>query len=174
MKSHILLLFLVIMFTFACSNEENGEFTGAEVTIPMIAGEVQGNTTSGMLTIKERSDGSAQIEIIIQHVLRNSVHPIHLHYGSLDDDGNVATLLTELREENGIGKSVTILSNLENGERVSYQDLLLMDASIKIHFEPSGPLENELIASTNIGLNQAENAAYINGSKSITECNDEF
>ena len=140
----------------------------------MIAGEVQGNTTSGIITIKERKDGAAQIEIIVQNVLPNAIHPIHLHYGSLDDNGNIATLLTELREENGSGKSITILNVLENGESINYQELLLMDGSIKIHFESSGPLENELIASTNIGINQSENRAYIDGSKSIANCNNSY
>jgi len=140
----------------------------------MIAGEVQGNSTAGILTIKERTDGKAQIEIIVQNVLPNSIHPIHLHYGSLDDDGNVATLLSELREVNGTGKSVTILSMLENGEVITYKNFVNMDGSIKIHFEASGPLENALIASTNIGINQAENVAYLEGSKAITECNDSY
>ena len=168
------LTFLLFIALLGCQNEVTNEFTTNEISIPMIAGEVDGNSTSGILTIKERTDGKGQIEIIIQNVLPNAVHPIHLHYGSLDDDGNVATLLNDLREENGIGKSVTILSALENGQTPSYQDLVNMDGSIKIHFEASGPLEDALIASINIGINQAENAAYIEGSKKITTCNGEF
>lgn len=168
-------IFLLLLVTiYACSQEGVNEFTGNEISIPMIAGEVQGNSTSGILTIKERTDGKAQIEIVVQNVLPNSVHPIHLHYGSLDDNGNVATLLTELTEVKGTGKSVSILSTLENGNEISYQDLVNMDGSIKIHFEASGPLEDALIASTNIGVNQVENAAYLDGTKSISECNSEY
>lgn len=174
MKVAKTLIFLSILTFIGCTNDASNEFTGNEVTIPMIAGEVQGNTTSGILTIKERTSGDAQIEIIVQNVLQNATHPIHLHYGSLDDNGNVATMLSELIEENGVGKSITILSTLENGESISYQDLILFDGSIKIHFEASGPLENALIGSTNIGLNQSENGAYIDGSKAITECNGKY
>ena len=174
MKVAKTLIFLSIFTLIGCGNDASNEFTGNEVIIPMIAGEVQGNTTSGILTIKERTSGEAQIEIIVQNVLQNASHPIHLHYGSLDDNGNVATMLSELIEENGVGRSITILSTLENGENISYQDLILFDGSIKIHFEASGPLENALIGSTNIGLNQSENGAYIEGSKIITECNGKY
>jgi len=174
MKITKLLIVLTALVVFGCSDEDTNEFTGNEMTIPMIAGEVQGNQTSGILTIKERIDGSAQIEIIVQNVLNNSRHPIHLHYGSLDDDGNIATLLEELVETNGVGKSVTILSILENGNPTNYQDLINMNGSIKIHFEASGPLENALIASSNIGSNQLSNEAYIDGSKSISVCNNNY
>ena len=169
----IALVFAVVLIS-GCNNEISTDFTGNEITIPMIAGEVQGNTTSGIITIKERTDGLAQIEIIVENVLPNASHPIHLHYGSLDDNGNIATLLSELQEINGIGKIVSILTNLENGEQLTYSDFILMDGSIKIHFEASGPLEDALIASTNIGINQPENKAYIEGNKSITECNSAY
>jgi hypothetical protein len=35
-------------------------------------------------------------------------------------------------------------------------------------------MENEILASTNIGLNTADNEAYFNGLKSITNCNTNF
>ena len=173
-KVTTLFIFFLGIVLLGCQNEATSEFTSNEISIPMIGGQVNGNSTSGILTIKERIAGTAQIEIIVQHVLPNAVHPIHLHYGSLEDDGNVATLLNELREVNGTGRSVTLLTTLENGQAITYQDLVNMDGSIKIHFEASGPLENALIASTNIGINQTENGAYLEGSKSITECNDRY
>lgn len=169
-----LLLSFSLVFIWSCEDDIASEFTGSEMNIPMISGEVQGNVTNGMLTIRERTDGLAQIEIIVENVISNAQHPVHLHYGSLNDNGNIATLLNNLVESNTIGRSVTVLQELANGEQMLYSDLLVWNGSIKIHFEASGPLENELIVSTNIGLNQSGNAAYIRGEKEITQCNSQF
>ena len=164
----------LLIFLWSCEDNTVNEFTGSEMSIPMISGDVQGNVTNGILTIRERTDGLAQIEIIVENIISNAQHPVHLHYGSLDDDGNIATLLNDLTESNTIGRSVTILQELANGEQLLYSDFLVWNGSIKVHFEASGPLENELIVSTNIGLNQSKNATFIQGDKEITLCNSRF
>lgn len=174
MKRTLLASISCLFLFFSCSIEEEGLFTGKEVSIVMISGNVQNNVTNGLLTIKERSDGKAQIEIAIENLISNAIHPVHLHYGALDDGGNVATMLNNVIEENGKGKSVTILGELSNGEQLSYLDLMDWNGSIKVHFEASGPLEKALIASSNIGLNQAQNAAYMQGDKEITLCEGQF
>lgn len=140
----------------------------------MIPGTVQGNTTNGIMTIRERIDGAAQIEIIVDNVIKNAAHPIHLHYGSLEDNGNVATILNELTESNGVGRSVTVLSEISDGRILSYSDIMVWNGSIKVHFESTGPLEKALIVSSNVGLNQSENSAYMIGEKEITICNSQY
>ncbi|MFT6213951.1 MAG: hypothetical protein ACJAS3_000340 [Roseivirga sp.] len=37
-----------------------------------------------------------------------------------------------------------------------------------------GPMENKILASSNIGMNTPDNQAYLNGVKSITLCNSDF
>ncbi|MGW8123080.1 hypothetical protein ACV07N_10525 [Roseivirga echinicomitans] len=164
------------LFMWSCSDAGNEitEFTDTEMQMALIPGTVEGNTTTGTIKIRERKDGTAQIEITLNNVISGAEHPVHLHFGGLGADGDVATFLTTLREENGIGKSVTILEALDNNTRVSYNDLLRFDGSIKIHFEASGPLENEILGATNIGLNIDQNQAYLEGVKSITVCNSNF
>ena len=168
-------LFLGIA-TFSCDNSEgsDSEFTGQEVSFDLIPGTVQGNTTSGQMVVRERSNGQVQVEITLNNVLNNASHPVHLHFGSLDDDGDVALLLNRLLEENGTGRSVTVLSNLDDNTSITYASFLNFDGSIKIHFEDSGPLENAILGSTNIGINAPENQAYLDGLKSITVCNSDF
>lgn len=178
MKNYLVLLLLSVFALFSCT--ENAEtdqaipFTGNEIRLVMIPGTVLGNTTSGQMVIKERTDGRAQIEITMENILKNGSHPIHLHFGSLADDDNVATLLNELKETNGVGRSSTILGPLEDGTQLTYTDLINFDGSIKIHFEASGPLEDEILGAINIGINESENMAYFSGEKSITQCNSEY
>jgi len=171
------LLFLSVLsvFLIGCSNDSSvAEFTGNEMEFQMIPGSVNGTETTGTLLIREKSDGQAQIEISLNGVLRNANHPVHFHFGSLEDNGNVATLLNPLEEVNGVGRSITVMNELENGQKITYADLVSFNGSIKIHWEASGPLKDEILGSTNIGSNSAENEAYLNGSKSITICNSDY
>lgn len=165
------LLALTLGF-YGCQSEgDSSDFTGNEVSMQLIPGTVEGNTTTGSLTIRELTNGKAQLEITLNNVLDGAEHPVHLHLGSLDDNGDVATFLTTLQEVNGVGKSITILDKLDNDQELSYANLLAFDGSIKIHFESSGPMENEILGAVNIGLNGSENEAYLLGEKSITSCN---
>lgn len=169
-----LLAILAISITACGDDDSSSEFTGNEVQLEMIPGTVQGNTTTGTILIRERSNGQAQIEISLNNVLNNADHPVHLHVGSLDDDGDVVLLLERLTEENGIGRSVTVLNTLADNTTLNYASFLNFDGSIKIHFEDSGPLENEILGAINIGINTSGNEAYLSGLKSITICNSDF
>lgn len=174
MKKTLFVLLILIVATACNDNNENTDFTGNQLEIQMIPGTIDGNTTTGTLLIKERTDGKAQIEVTLNNVIQNAEHPVHLHFGSLDDNGTVATFLTTLKEESGIGRSISILDRLDDNTELTFNQLIQFNGSIKIHFEASGPMENEILASTNIGLNAPDNAAYLNGSKSITVCNNDF
>lgn len=171
----VIFIILLCVGISACDKDSaDSEFTGNEVSLDMIPGTVQGNTTSGTLVIKEKSNGQAQVEITLNNVLSNADHPVHLHVGSLDDNGDVVLLLDRLQEENGIGKSVTVLNALDDNTVLNYSTFLNFNGSIKIHFEDSGPLENEILGAINIGINTSGNQAYLDGVKSITICNSDF
>lgn len=174
--STYLAMFALVLIIGACDEGNSGdsEFTGNEIRMELIPGTVSGNTTSGSLLIRERTDGNAQLDITLNNVLSGAEHPVHLHFGSLEDNGEVATFLTTIREVDGVGKSSTILTSLDNDTQVNYSNMLTFNGSIKIHFEASGPLEDEILGSTNIGMNMGGNEAYLNGTKSITTCNSNF
>ncbi|MFY0592267.1 hypothetical protein [Roseivirga sp.] len=171
-----LFVVLISISLVACGDDApaDAEFTGNEVRLEMIPGTVQGNTTTGTLVIKEKSNGQAQLEITLDNTLSNADHPVHLHFGSLEDDGEVALLLGRLIENNGIGTSTTVLNELDDNSDITYSSFLNFNGSIKIHFEDSGPLENEILGAVNIGINSSQNQAYLDGIKSITMCNSEF
>lgn len=175
MKKFVFLL-LIPFFLISCSdnNSVDADLTGQAVNFELIPGNVQGNQTTGTLIISERNDGSAQIDIELQNIIKNANHPVHLHFGSLNDDESIATILNPVIEENGVGKSSTILTALEDGTPLQYDQLMSFDGSIRIHFEASGPLEDEVMGSTNIGVNAVENDAYLEGIRSITNCNSNF
>lgn len=171
-----LLIFALLSFVACDSGDDVAEelFTGNELNLTLIPAQVQGLSTSGSLVIRERTDGRAQLEITLDGVVRGAVHPVHLHFGDLTENGLVATFLTEIREENGVGKSSTLLTQLDDGTQITYSNLLNFDGSIKIHFESTGVLKDEVLGSVNIGINTAGNAAFMNGTAQIASCNSDF
>ena len=165
---------MLLLFGACGGNDGDSEFTQNRFEIELIPGTVDGNTTTGTLLMRERNDGSAQLDITLNNVISGAQHPVHLHFGSLNDDGEVAAMLTTVREEAGVGHSSTVLTELADGRNVDYSDLVIFNGSIKIHFEASGPLETAILGSTNIGINVGGNEAYLDGSKSITSCNSNY
>ena len=172
-KVFSLLIFSISVL--ACSIENGDpEYTGNSMFYNLIPGSANGLETNGTLIIRERADGTAQFEILMTGVLNNANHPVHLHYGSLEDNGNIAAMLNPVLAIDGIGKSLSFVVELENGEEVDYNDMVTFDGSLKVHFEASGPLKDQLLGSINIGSNSSENQAYLDGDKSITICNSEY
>lgn len=174
LKSFLVVFLCIGLASCGDDSTTDAEFTGKEVLMNLIPGTVEGNTTTGQLVIKEKSNGQAQIEITLNNTLANADHPVHLHFGSLDDNGDVALFLGRLTEQNGVGISTTILDALDDNTEINYANFLNFDGSIKIHFEDSGLLENEVLGAVNIGINAPENQAYLDGAKSITICNSDL
>ncbi len=170
--------FLIIAFAVITGcNSSEGEvniYTGNEVSYELIPGDFQGNETSGILKIKERTDGKGEIEIMLNGVINGAVHPAHLHFGDLNANGLVATHLNPVEETDGVGKSNTLIEQLVNGDDLDYNALLLFDGSVKIHFEATGDLKDVILGATNIGINGSANEAFLLGIQSITTCNSDF
>ncbi len=174
MKKLIILPILLFLISACTSDGEVAEFTGNEISMALIPGNVLGNQTSGTLRVRELTGGAAKIEVSLNGVIQNANHPVHLHYGSLADDGNIATILNPVVDIEGKGESSTVLSVLENGETLSYSQFLTFNGSLKVHFESTGALKDEILGSINIGINESQNQAYLDGTKSITICNSDF
>lgn len=155
-----------LLLLMAC--EENGEtpdlFTGNEVVYTLEAGSTY--TINGTLTIKEKKDGSSFILAELTGTEGSIQHPVHLHLGDLSTpDAEVAALLSPVI--GSVGKSETTLSAFANEASVSYQQLIQLNACIKIHLAESGPGRDVILAGTNIGT--AVRAAS-NGRIGIAAC----
>ena len=151
-------IILALSFATACKpSDEVNLYTGNEVDFELLPGDFDGNTTSGNLMIKERTDGNAEIEITLNGIIQGASHPAHLHFGSLEANGLMASLLNPVEETNGIGKSSTLLTALDNGTIINYASLLVFDGSVKIHFEQTGALKHVILGATNIGINSSAN-----------------
>jgi hypothetical protein len=135
---------------FGCQESEQpaSEFTGNEVTYTLQAGSVY--AISGVATIKERLDGSAQVVINLTGTEGTAQLPVHLHLGDISEaDVDVAALLNPVYAANG--KSETVITQLADETPVTYADLMAMSACIKIHLGETGPDRDIILAAGNIG-----------------------
>ncbi|WKN41782.1 hypothetical protein [Tunicatimonas pelagia] len=158
----------------ACNNEgeESSVYTGRETQYNLLEGSYLETTTSGSITVRERTDKSVEIQLLMEGTLNGAIHPVHLHYGSLQDDGLVAEFLSNLEDAgNNRSQSLTHLTQLADGTTITYDQLIDMDGSIKVHFEEEGALKDVLLGATNIGTNYS--MADVGSVKDITLCNSQ-
>ena len=107
--------------------------------------------TNGNVKVTDVGEGGIQITIQLKPFLPGA-YPAHLHFGDINETGELAVRLADL--DGTTGKSVTILKDqvMTNGELLTYQKFLEMNASIRVH--TNDPLnKNAVVAYGNVGKN---------------------
>jgi hypothetical protein len=150
MKNWILSGFICAAI-FSCQQTENiteSEFTGNETVYALEQGSSY--NVRGTATFKERVDGSASISVVLSGTEEGLQHPVHLHLGDISRPAaDVAALLNPVDGKAGV--SETHLTKLADESSISYQQLIEMNACIKIHLASSGPDRDIILAGGNIG-----------------------
>ena len=148
MKIWIGILLVVVMLASCQESETVSDFTGNEVTYALQ--QASEFAVSGKVVIKEKKDGGALLLIELDGTDGNILLPAHLHLGDIaTPDADIAALLNPVAGQSG--KSETNLSILADETRITYQELLKLEASIKIHLSDTGPERDIILAGGNIG-----------------------
>lgn len=155
---------------WACQEREAAQpsdFTGNESAYALMAGSDY--PVSGTVTFKEKKDGTTQISIALTGTDGNIQMPVHLHLGNTATDAAaVAAFLTPVTSKNGV--SETLLTRLGDETPITYEQLITMNACIKIHLGEAGPDKDIIIAAGDIGK-AAESAS--SGRIGISVCKSE-
>jgi hypothetical protein len=150
------LLFLVGLGVILISCQENvstNEFTGNEVTYDLQS--TSQYDISGVVTLKEKINGSTQVLVKLTGTSGESKLPVHLHLGDISTPGaDVAALLSPVNAKTGI--SETVLKQLADESEISYSDLIKLNACVKIHLSDVGPERDIILAGGNIGASMAK------------------
>lgn len=156
MKS-VLGIVLSGMIWLSCQENENtSEFTGNETTYSLQSASQY--NVSGIVTIKERRDGTSTVLVNLQGTSGDSKLPVHLHLGDIASPGaDVAALLSPVSAKTGI--SETTFSQLADESAILYADLIKLEACIKVHLSDVGPERDIILAGGNIGQSVAKAAA---------------
>lgn len=149
MKKIIAGMVLMAMF-WGCQESDaiETEFTGNEVVYSLQAGSTY--PISGTATFSEKKDGSTVISISLIGTEGNIQHPVHLHLGNIaTPNAEVAAFLNPVVGSSG--KSETTVTLLADESTITYNQLISLDACIKIHLAESGTDRDIILAGGNIG-----------------------
>jgi hypothetical protein len=140
---------LLITMMIACQENENASaYTGNEATYELQPGSAY--NISGFVTFKEMRNGEAEVVVQITGTSGDAKLPVHLHRGDIaTPSAEVAALLTPVNAKTGV--SETKLTQLADETKVTYSDLIQLNACIKIHLSDVGPERNIILAGGNIG-----------------------
>lgn len=157
MKRILGMLLLAGMWT-ACQDgaTEKDEFTGNEVVFALQPGSEY--DVSGTITFKERIDHTTVALVAVSGTEGALEHPVHLHLGDITAaDADVALLLNPVL--GSTGRSESTITALADETPVSYNDLVSLNACIKIHLGAAGPERDIILAGGNIGSAAANDPA---------------
>lgn len=111
------------------------------------------NPVRGQATFTDLGAGKMEVSISLVNTSPYSDFPAHIHFGSVNEVGELAFALNPV---DGVsGKSVTILDQVElsNGDILTYDRLKEINGSIKIHMN-SNLFKHMVLAFGNIGKNE--------------------
>lgn len=115
---------------------------------------------TGTLTVQELTDKSLEFTLLLQGVSSTSLveYPAHLHFGGYDQvDAPIAAILNSVPAK-GL-KSVTILDQISNGNKLDFDAIRNFNGHIKVHLAADGPDYEVILVAGNIGsvvLDQSE------------------
>jgi len=165
----LLFLFLITIGVACQENEQPAsDFTGNEITYNLQ--KASQYDVNGTITFKERKDGTIDASINLKGTDGEMKFPVHLHLGNLSTPAAaVALLLTPVNATTG--KSETTIQRLADESAINYQQLLKLEACIKIHLGDTGPDRDIILAGGNIGKSSQLETA--NGRIGISVCKSE-
>lgn len=146
----LILGFVIGAGLVGCQENERaqGDFTGNETVYALQ--QASDYDINGTVTFREKRDGKAVVEIALSGTEGNVEFPVHLHMGNISaPDASVAALLNPVLGKTGI--SETTLELLADESAVTYQQLIALEACVKIHLGASGPDRDIILAAGNVG-----------------------
>lgn len=165
MKNLLILTVFSILLISCQENVSTNDFTGNEITYDLQSASQY--NISGVVILKEKRDGSTQVVVKLNGTSGESKLPVHLHLGDISTPGaDVAALLSPVNAQSGI--SETIIKQLADESKVTYTDLIKLNACIKIHLSDVGPERNIILAGGNIGASVSKSIA--NGRTGFVPC----
>jgi len=145
-------LALSLFIAASCSNDDDsldvipGESTGNTTTYDLSA--VSNPDVSGTVTFNEKTDGSTDVSILLSSTTQGS-HPAHIHLNTAAEGGDIAIDLEPV--DGPTRRSLTNITQTNDGTSVSYEDLINFDGYINVH--ASADDLGTLLAQGDIGQN---------------------
>jgi Cu/Zn superoxide dismutase len=144
-----LLLTTGLVYLSGCSDDEVApKLTGDSKTYEL--SPVSNPAISGTVTFAEREDEQVVVTIQLTGTDANATYPAHIHANTAAAGGPIVLDLTSVSGADG--KSETVVSALNDGTSITYEDLLAFDGYVNVHLSESDL--GTLVAQGDIGQNE--------------------
>jgi hypothetical protein len=130
---------------FSC-NEEMPNVTGKNQLYELRS--VSEQDIDGHVKIRERFDGTTQLELVLNNTDPNKTYSAYLHFNDFLEGGEVALTLTPVTGNSK--SSVTEITALDSGSEITYEGLLEFDGHVKVNVEQGA---GAYVAQADIGQN---------------------
>ena len=140
----LLALYAVSMLT-AC-NEELPDVSGKNRIYELSS--ITDDRIDGQVTIRERNDGTTQLELSLNGIRPEAVHPAYIHFNTALEGGGIAITLTPV--DGNSSSSVTEISKLDNGSPITYDELVSFDGHLNVQMDGN---QGTVVTQGDIGEN---------------------
>jgi hypothetical protein len=147
---------LMLLQLTSCNNDDEmpedlpGE-TGNETSFPLFLTAT--GLPGGTVTFVELDNNSTRVEIQLSGLSAGATHPAHIHFNSGAEGGGIAVSLESVPGSSG--QSETIVSMLDDGTMITYNEFINFDGHVNVHLSASDL--STLIAQGDIGVNAFTN-----------------
>jgi len=143
-----ILAYLLIPFAFglfSCVEEMPG-ISGRNYVYELKATPDQG--IYGQMKIRERNDGTTQLELVLNGVNVDGSYPAYIHFNNALEGGGIAITLTPV--DGHSRNSVTEISTLDSGTPITFEELHRFDGHLNIQLDNDRGI---IAAQADIGKN---------------------
>mgnify|MGYP001362472163 CR=1 FL=1 len=171
LKLFIVLFGLIMLHS--CSEDDpipEPPLTGQQMMFNLIS--VGNSGVMGNATFAMREDGATVLTLALTGTSSGNMHPSHIHFNTAAEGGDVAISLSPV--DGATGESVTVITALEDGSSISYEELIDFDGYINVHNSMDDLAT--LLAQGDIGQNvlTGDSQAYSLGEKDVDGINGTF
>ncbi|MBL7763243.1 MAG: hypothetical protein JNL23_07425 [Chitinophagaceae bacterium] len=146
---------MLAVVIYSCNKDDDGtndNIRSKEYTLAA----VNSSGVSGKVTITENTDKSFNVLVNIDNSVKDTVHPLHIHNGSVNVPGNIAIPLSSITGTGGAAQSLT--SNINSVtwpdstvHVITYDSIIQYNGYLNVHY--SAYRMDSLISQGNIGIN---------------------
>ncbi len=149
----------ILLVVIGCNDDDSDmpENMGPDMEIVTVSktttydlGSVAVPSISGKAIFTEFSDNTVTIDLELSNTPAGGQHPAHIHFNSAAEGGGIALTLGTV--DGDTGKSSIMVTTLDDGTAIGYDDLINFDGYINVHL--SAEELSTLVAQGDIGSNE--------------------
>lgn len=147
LRGGLAILLILTLSMMGCDDDDGPSLTGDNTVYAL--GPKSNPGISGNVTFSRQSDNSVLVTIQLSGTQSGGDHPAHIHADNAITGGSIVLDLTNV--DGTSGRSETIVTALNDGTPITYDELLEFDGYVNVHASTSDL--STLIAQGDIGQN---------------------